>query len=811
MRCFYYLLLLTLAFGSFTKLHSQVTVHGRVVDDRTLEPLAFVHVLPVDARQGTTTDIDGRFAIVLPVLPLRLAFSYVGYEALQVVVNDASPGIIRMHRAQFELKEVRILPGENPAHRIIDRVYANRKLNDSMRQRSHRYTSYGKTVFTAAMDSALLNDPARLAALDSSDKEAVDFFDKQHLLLIESATRKSFIPPAAEKEEVLAMRVSGLKDPTLLALAASTKTFSIYSPQISINEKSYLGPIGPNSTDRYLFIVEDTLYQGRDSVYVISYRPRHGRKFDALKGVLWVNTDGYAIQHVIAEPNVRDKGTNIKLQQQFDRVSGVWFPVQLNTFLFFDFIQVNTFKMMGIGRIYLKDIEVDVPIPRKEVRGPELVMDRLAARRDEAFWNGLRVDSLQPKELRTYHTIDSISEVEHIETKLKWFERLTTGRLPLGPFDLRLDRIARYNGYEGLRLGAGFNTNDKLTRYASIGGYYAYGFVDAASKFGGELVVKPKPGIGPELKGFYEYDVVESGGVAFPGVRNSMTSTESYRWLYVDRMDQVERYGAELSWRVGSSTRMWLASERNERRNLIGYQYAEPVAEGVTVLSDRTLLGTVSLGFRFAWREQLVRLPDRQYALPSKWPVLHVQVMNAVKGLYAGERDLWRVDAMIEKSFRLRMLGVLGVRILGGIVEDTSPYTYLYDLRGSNQPRTPIATQNTFETMRPNEFLADRYGSIHLRHSFGKLLYEGKWFRPVPVIVVNAAWGSLSHPERHRGYTFTPLADGFYEGGLQIDNVLRLGFTGLGVGAFYRMGPNSFPDPADNLVVKATIGLVLGK
>ncbi len=794
------------AFGA----RAQVSVHGRVVDDRTLEPLAFVNIVQAEVREGTTTDIDGRFNLNVPALPVVLRLSYVGYSPLELTVSDAATGLVRMHRTALELREVEILPGENPAHRIIARVYAHRKQNDNMRERAHRYTSYGKTIFTAAVDSAMLGDSTRMAALDSSDKDAIDFLDKQHLLLIESATRKSFIPPAAEKEEVLAMRVSGLKDPSLLALAASTKTFSAYAPQIGISEKSYLGPIGPNTTDRYLFILEDTLYQGADTVFVVSYRPRRGRKFDALKGVLWVNTDGYALQNVIAEPVERDGGTGIKLQQQFAKVQGFWFPVQLNTTYFLDFMQVNSMKMMGIGRIYLKDIEVDVPIERKEVRGPELVMERMAARRDEAFWNGLRTDSLSGKELRTYHTIDSISEAENIETKLKWFTRLTTGRMPVGPIDVRLDRLLRYNAYEGIRLGAGINTNDKLTRYASVGGYYAYGFVDQGHKYGGELVLKPKPGIGPELKVYYEWDVLESGGVAFPGMRNSMTSSESYRWLYVDRMERVERVGAELSWRASSSLKLWLSTERNDRENLIGYQLAEPVAEGVTLLSNRFLTGTVSLGARFAWKERLVRLPDNQYSLPSKWPVFYVLATQAVNGLYEGEREWWRVDAMIEKIFRLRMLGDLSVRAMCGMADPTAAYSFLYDLRGSYSARSPIATSNTFETMRPNEFLADRYSTVNVRHSFGHLLYEGKKFKPVPVIVVTAGWGALAHPERHRGYSFTALNSGYYEAGLQIDNLLRLGFTGFGVGAYYRMGPNTLPETMDNLAVKVTIGLALG-
>ena len=308
-------LLSTLALWCALLVHAQTTLQGRVVDDATMEPLAFVNLSVVGSKEGAMTDVDGRFQLKVAAVPVELRFSYVGYNTLQRTISTTEPVIVQLHRATIELREFTVLPGENPAHRIIKRVYANRKQNDSMRERAHRYTSYGKTIFTAVIDSALANDTARIAAMDSSDREAVDFFDKQHLLLVESATRKSFIPPAAEKEEVLAMRVSGLKDPSLLALAASTKTFSIYSPQITINEKSYLSPIGPNTTDRYLFILEDTLYQGRDSVFVISYRPSHGRKFDALKGVLWVNTDGYALQNVIAEPNERGGGSGVKLQQ----------------------------------------------------------------------------------------------------------------------------------------------------------------------------------------------------------------------------------------------------------------------------------------------------------------------------------------------------------------------------------------------------------------------------------------------------------------------------------------------------------------
>jgi len=794
-----------------TAAFAQITLNGRVVDSKTNEPLAFVHLVPHEMRDGTTSDIDGRFSITVAALPVTLHFSYVGYSAQEVVVTADGPLLVRMQRGAVELREVDITPTENPAHRIIKQVYANRKVNDGLRNFAHRYKSYSKVIFTADMDSTIMADPEKFAALDTSDRDAIEFLEKQYILLIESVTAKRFIPPAAEQEEVLAMRVSGLKDPSLLAMVASTKTFSVYEPQIQVNERTYLSPIGPGSTKQYLFILQDTLYQGKDSVFVISYQPRSGKNFEALKGVLWVTTDGYALQNVIAEPVEREGGANIKLQQQFERVTNngtsTWFPVQLNTFVYFDMLQINSMKMVAIGRSYLKEIELEPVIERKDVRGPDLIMEKVAGKRDDAFWNGYRTDTLDTKELRTYHTIDSISAAENLETKLKWAERLLSGRIPVGPFDLLLDRFMRLNDYEGYRLGLGVTTNDKVSRYFSLGGYFAYGFKDKEWKYGGDLTLKPRPGRDLNLKLGYLNDVDESGNTDLPGKKNLNFSSENYRSLFISRMDRIERFSAELGFRINSSLRAWVGTERAERLNVIGYQYAQPAGEGVTTLQDRFLTGAITAGFRFAYREQIVRLPDRQYSLGTRWPVLQVQVFRAVKGLWDGEMDTWRVFAQLDKTFRIRRFGDLSVRAIGGVADPNAPYPFLFNPRATFLRRIPIAAQNTFETMRPNEFLSDNYASVHLRHSFGNLLYKGRKFRPVPILVASAGWGGLSKPENHRGYSFSSMAKGFYEGGIQVDQLLKTNLVGLGIGAFYRFGPYTLNDPIDNLAIKLSLSV----
>ncbi|MEO7080980.1 MAG: DUF5686 family protein [Flavobacteriales bacterium] len=803
---------------------AQHVVSGRVIDATTKEPLAFVPFVIEGSRVGTTSDIDGRFSLTVPHFPITLRASYVGYEPLMVTISDERAVIVSLTASNTELQSVKILPTENPAHRIIRRAYASRKENDGMRYRSYRYTSYSKTVFDVAPDStkAVVRDTVSAAEPDTTGMLAADtikvdtaeakflrMIEEQHLFLIESATKKSFIPPSAEKETILAIRVSGLSDPSFLALVAQTKTFSIYSPQIDISDKSYLGPIGPSSTSKYFYQIEDTLYHGNDSIYVISYRPRTGTKFDGLKGLLYINTDGYAVQNVTAEP-VQKNGVSIRFQQQHQRLPTVdgataWFPVQLNSFIYMDNVRINGMKVVGEGRTYLKDIELDVDVARKEVRGPELVMDKLSMRKDDAFWKGLRADSLGAKDLRTYEMLDSLGEAENFDRKLKILGALSTGKWPIGPVDLRLNQLIAFNDYEGFRLGVGLATNDRVTRYASLGGYFAYGFMDRNWKYGGDLTVKPFYGRDLNLTLAYENDVSETGGVAFAG-QSKAFSSDSYRMFFVDRMDRIERFSGKFLLRAGSSLKLWLGTERALRVNEIGYRYVEHVSDDITLLQNQFLTGAVTLDLRWAFRERLARLPDREISLGTKFPVVHVHAMRAEKGLWEGEWDTWRVDAMVEKTFKIRLLGDLSLRLMGGMADTEAPMPFLYNMRGINDPKLPLASNNVFETMRPDEFLADRYVSFHLRHSFGALLVRTKHFRPRPGIVTSLAFGELAHPENHEGLDFTPLRDGYFESGLVVDNLLKFGFSSIGVGGYYRYGPYALPKAGDNIVVKLTTG-----
>ncbi|MFN2395021.1 MAG: DUF5686 family protein, partial [Bacteroidales bacterium] len=306
-------------------------IHGRVTDADTGDALAFVNILVEGTQRGTMTDIDGYFTLNTREGESRLQLSHVGYFTK---VYEISPDIdfhhINMRSKPYELKEVLVLSGDNPAHRIISNAIDHRKQNNPERLTSFSYTSYNK--ITGTLDRNFYLDRFQISG-DSIDYRLAETLEERHLFLMESVTERTFRFPNLDNEKVIANRVSGLQNPLFTMLATELQSFSFYDNYITLMGNDFLSPLNRSAFSRYFYQLEDTLYQKMDSVFVISYKPQPGSNFTGLKGILYINNDGWAIQNVIAHtPENADGGLSFRIQQKYDKPGGKhWFPVQLNT------------------------------------------------------------------------------------------------------------------------------------------------------------------------------------------------------------------------------------------------------------------------------------------------------------------------------------------------------------------------------------------------------------------------------------------------------------------------------------------------
>ena len=826
-------LLFCLIFATSSSGQETFSVSGKVVDFKTKEPLAFVNIVINNSNTGGTTDIDGKFSLSSRVPVKSLLLSYVGYEPKTVIIGRQTKELlIQLVRKEIDLQEVEILPGINPAHRMIRNAIDNRDINNPEKVKTFSYTAYDKTVFTVDKDTTVKGDFAALvdtfymghpkemtvrvnassdsarmdsARNDSASKRLEQFLSSQYLFLMENVTRRKFMAPDKNYNKVIATKMSGFKDPIMVFLSTQMQSFSFYKPFISIMMKDYINPIGSGSFSKYFFKLEDTTYTGNDTVFIISFRPRKGTNFDGMKGVVSINSHNWAIQNVIAEPWPNTNSFKIRIHQMYELIDGKqWFPVQLNTDVAFNNMQVGNYKAVGSGRSYIRDIVINPEMVRREFNHLDVEVDKDATTRNETFWNQYRVDSLSRKDRQTYKVLDSIGKANNFDKTARTVQTLLTGRIPWGIIDIDLNRLLNYNTYEGLVIGAGIHTNDRLADWFKIGGFYQYAFGISTSKYGGDVrfLVNRRHDI--TLGTSFFYDLVESGGVSYPHDYESILSG-NFRQLLLKKLDRVENFSFSLGFRAFKYM-LFNAGISSDFKTTTTYDYAT-VNENTTLLSDQFRFTTLTAGFKWAYGEKFIQTVKNKISLGTKYPLVWLQYTRGIKGLLDGEFNYNRFDLKVRKTFNIKYLGKLTLQFNGGYVDQPIPVCNLYYAPASYRLITLYAP-NSFGTMRNNEFLSNKYGTVSIYHDFGYLLYKGKhWFKPEFALAQNIGFGWLDHKEHYIENSLQPkeMNLGYYESGLLINNLINFKLYTLGIGAFYRWGPYSFDKVGDNFGYKVAM------
>ncbi|MBI1266465.1 MAG: hypothetical protein GC193_03435 [Cryomorphaceae bacterium] len=780
-----------------SSLFAQAQISGKVVDDAG-KPLAFVTVLHAQSQQGTYTDIDGKFLTTVGAVGDKLVLTYIGFERKEVVVTSNTMGTIKMKDAKILLDEAVVEAGENPAEGIMRKVIANKDRNNPEKQGPFSYDAYNKLVFTALVDSA-----AEVSTLDSSEIRMREFLNDQHILLMESFSERKYFGPGRDSETVKASRFSGLSNPEFVLLGTQLQSFSFYNDEVALLDTRYVSPLNDLAIRKYLFIIEDTTYIAADTVFILSFRPRTGKNFAGISGVLYINAGDWALRNVLANPVVQTGGVEINIRQLYEHVDGKsWFPVQLNTDLAFKNVSVNNSFMIGIGRSYISNIVLGDSLRRRDVNRAALVLDPLATKQPEDIWNTYRNQELDEKELRTYTFMDSLSKAEGFDRKMRFVQALSSGKLRLGVVNADLDRLLRYNDFEGFRLGAGVHTNERISRVFTAGGYFAYGFKDKQWKGGGDLTFNIRP-LSNTTSGTRVYrDVFERGGTT-PMTKVTGFDATGYLDLFINRMDRLNVAEAFFRTDLGAG----LSTEITARTGQLQLQNSTRmviVNEPVRLYYDIIDIEELELGLRWSFREKIVQTPTRRMTVASPFPVVSVNAIAGRTGF--SDEPYTRLAAQIDYTVKMSLLGNFSVRLAGGQLQGPAPSFRFFALRGSKVDWS-VATPFGFETLKPGSMLPTRFAAIHLRHDFKDLLFKRKKFAPHPVIVHNMAIGEYKPEETFSGLIVTAPEKGYIESGLAMEALLRSGFTTLGLGAFYNYGPGAAPSFNDNIVYKIAVGI----
>lgn len=793
-------------FFALLTFHSFGQQRFTILDTLSNDPMPFVKVMPNEGSPQFT-DIDGHFIVPENVTSVQLRFQ--GYRDTIVHLSEVKNATIYMWVNQQLIEEVVAKAGENPAHRIIDLVIANRKKNHPLADDAFTYNSYSKFLFD--VDSSLQQKVSVAPATDTT-KDELDFLKSQHIFILESASERTYIPPARDRENITAYKVSGITHPAFSTFAQSMQSFNFYDNQFDLFGTSYINPIAFGGTKKYLFIIEDTTVVGVDTTFTISYRPRLGKTFSGLKGQLYINTNGYAIEKVIAEP-YKDSTIlfDVKIVQEYQFIDQKkWFPVNLSTLVeaksFVFETSTGTGYLVGKGNTYIKDIVINPEdLKKRGFNNIALSTEIGAENAKEEDWNAVRKDSLTEKEQRTYVVIDSLAEASNVDKMLTGLIALSTGKLRMGKVNLLLDRLVDFNMYEGYRLGAGLETSDLLMKNISIGGYFAWATRDKEWKYGGYSTfhINRRQGIALTLS--YQQDLLHRGGNVFTPQGFSLSNTEAYARIYRAFMDRQRL--AELKFSFSPLGNLTFHIFANYQRIEPTGDYQFMASDALTFSGNRMDFAETSVELKWNIRERIVLVGDQRISKGTKYPKIAFKMTKGWSGIAEASTDYMRFNLKVSEDFSSLKFGNLNITLMGSQTVGEVPLYFKQYAFGTRQDWN-ITTANTFETVFPGEFYHDRQAALFFRYDIPAIRTKATWNEPQFTVHHGIGYGDFADKAAH-SVTFSSMDKGLFEAGLILNGILKVNFLSMGAGVFYRYGVYSEPQVEKNLVPKISLKVAL--
>lgn len=756
-------------------------LHGRVIDFRSGEGVPFATVKKLGTLQGTIADLDGFFTISRTSSDsiIRLEASQSGYDKKEVTaISSLDTVFIRITRREGVIEEVVVRPKYDKIRRIMNRASRARSDHNPDRYAFYRCNVYYKMVADA--DFATL-------AIDSAEARNMRAFQaRQHLLVSETYSRRTGRSPGQVQEDVLATRFSGLPNTPLASLVTGVLPFHAANDFLTLNGKEYSSPLAGGWEGRYLVNLSEELQEGTDTLWTFSFR--HRRDPNGLRGRLTIHSDGYAVSRLIAEARDTTLTHLMRIEQQYERTDGRWFPRALNYVL--DWKQKSSgtatpIFMRGTSRI--DSVAFTNDDRYRFDRAHTVRIESGAAQTGEKEWARYRLETLGAREARTYTFNDSVVSHSAIGRIIPHLDALVEGRVPAGPFDIDLKRLYATNPYEKNRFGFGWQTNKRLSERFAFGAWAGYGTKDKAWKYGafGEAYAGRYKETVFRLQ--YEDDLRDPGRVTVhPDIDRAYL-----RQFLLQRVDQVESYQASLRFKTG-----YLQTIIAARQEAITPKYSYLFAgEGGTATRFKAREGILSL--RYAFGERSAPAFGKYFAAGTRYPVLYAKITGGELATDGALDNVRYAQALAAFSWEgaVNHLGHERVLITAGQSWSDAPLplSKLFAGRGF-RGRNAIYVFGGLLTMRPYDYYADRFATLHLRHDFGWKFYHHPVSTPSLGLAYNGMIGTMQNRNRHTGVDFSVPDNTYHEAGVLFNDILRAKYLGvayftLNAGYFYHLVP----------------------
>lgn len=781
-------------------------VRGKITDAKTGEVLPLVNVVFKGTTIGVTSDFDGLYVIETREPVSELQVSFVGYEPQTVKIIPTAFNAVdfQLVPITFDLEEVKVRPGENPAHAILRNVSDNKKRNNPDEIALYNCTTYTKME----LDLTNINPWFKNKKLQKNFGFIFEHMDTSVI------TGKSFLPvmiseatadyyhrknPSFSREIVKASRISGIEEDYTLAQFTGHLhgNVNLYDNYIDVFDVKFASPLSDHGLLYYKYFLVDSMQVNGRKTYKIRFHPK-GMSTPVLDGEVNIDSASWALQSA----NVKMmKGLNVNwirhlvIETKSRLINdSVWFPKQDKIFADFSIVMSDSAKVvsfLGHRQVDYTHVRLNEPIPAEVLKlDNNVVISRDVLKNDESYWDSIRPFVLSDKEKQIYGMVDSIKNVplyHNIYTLLStvlggYYDTKYVG---IGPYY----KMFSFNKLEGARFQLGLRTTTDFSRKIRLSGYGAYGTKDNHFKGGGgiEYMVNELPT--SKLKLAYKHDAVQLGAGVNAFTEGNILSSVFSRGNN-DRLSLVNQgdISYEHEWRQGISNTF-----AAQMRTIFSSPYVPFVRpDGQVVNSIQTF--SLQLKTRLSRDEIVVRKTFDKFSLGSDYPIVGIDLSMGVKGMFKNDYEYYRVVGTVLYDLGIPPIGTSKFIINGGKVFGKVPYPLLKLHEGN---ATYFYDTYAFSCMNYYEFASDLWVSLIYEHHFkgfflGKipLMKRLKWRE---VFIFKALIGTLE--DRNNGSLadtkaillfpegMSSVSKPYFEAGIGIENICRI----LRVDAIWRL------------------------
>ncbi|MCO6147986.1 DUF5686 family protein [Flavobacterium sp. NRK1] len=814
---------------------AQSAITGIVKDSETQEILPFATIYQQNGK-SIIADLDGKFVLEHAKMHEIFTVAYIGYQQRSFKIT---PGRIfysvALEAKPEQLNEL-VINNENPVIGIIKRAIRGRIINDPQQKlSSFSYKTYERLIVTAnpdsingTLDSIYSYEKAGriFKKIDSTDYKFKKLLEKRHLYQTEKVSEFLYNREQGLKENVLATRMAGFKQPLYEIIGLKIQSYSVYRDKIDILETKYEGPLAFDALKEYHYKILDTVSIDNRDVYMIHFFPKKEKKKKKLEGVIYIDTKNYGIaKAVFRVKNVLDITSTHFFS--YEKEKHLWFPdkktlkiVKGNNKQDIKILgETIKFDAEGTGKrkrdtepsdlvyVYSEssnfDKKFDIPVVIKRA-GVAIDITSDAINRPESYWNRFRPDTLDDRSMTTYTVMDSIVAQENWEEIIIKGRRVINGYLPVGPFDIDLQKIIRYNNYEGFRVGAGFVTNNKFAETFRLSGYGAYGTKDGIFKYGMGAAVRVGNFSNSWIGVSYADDISEIASTSFATDKKTFKIYDP-RLLNLLTFYNYQTYQAYIQTKIIPKSESFWQLSRSRIDPKFSYIYT-PEDKSYRLFYLTTLTGAIQ------WNpfSDYMQTPNGRIETEKRFPKFAFQYTQSIANVLDSDLTFSKLDARAEFEKKYLNGQKTSGLVQAGVALGNTPLTHLYSTSPNNLDKDGIlaritfAGKNGFETMYFNEFFSSQYMMGQLKHAFRKFTLSGK-FKMAPVLVTRAAWGNMHDKNDHIGVDFKTMEKGYYESGVELNEI----FSIVGISAFYRYGPYHLEQFDRNISVKISFVLNL--